>query len=65
LKDSIPCAGLDTAVAAVYQNISAHADKMVPMDDLSDYFPETPPRKSLHVIVELPKRKSYDTHKWR
>jgi hypothetical protein len=54
LKDPIPSAGLDTAVAAVYQNISAHADKMVPMDDLSDYFPETPPRKRLHVIVELP-----------
>jgi hypothetical protein len=58
LKDSIPFAGLDAAVAALGENLPEHANEMLPIDDLSNHLFEPPPPEHLHVIVELPRRKS-------
>jgi hypothetical protein len=41
-----------------FGDLERAADEMEPAEDLSHYFSETPPRKSLHVIVVLPRRKS-------
>jgi hypothetical protein len=44
---------VDEAVAAL-GDLSAVAEKMEPLNDISDYLPTTPERQHLHLIVQAP-----------
>jgi len=53
---------VDNELAASDWDLSAAAVEMLPAMDLSDYFTSVPPRKSLHIIVELPSCESSAGH---
>jgi hypothetical protein len=54
LKDSFPIDTVDEQTATLGQDLSAVADKMIPVKKLSYYFSTPLAEESLHVIVELP-----------
>jgi hypothetical protein len=65
LKDSLPEERVDAEVTTLGEDLSAVAVKMSavavqmhPVAEVLDYFPTTPQRRHLHIIVQPPSRKS-------
>lgn len=55
MKNPLPASEVDDAVTAL-GDLSVIADYMHPLADILDHFPTTPPRRRLHLIMQVPSK---------